>query len=266
MPRNVLPNWPRIILLVLSFLSYLPQLRRILAKRDSSNISLYYILFNLIVATEQFTLGYVYIVSHHHDLRVFVCTPRNVGDWLNLTQLTIVWLMSLALFAICIFYSLNTRGHKACVLAIYISFLLISLVPLFIDPIDEKDPYSIWFGGIIFGAHFLWINPIITFLGVLAPFFQWRKAVALSTTGLCAQASIFAFVALSWVVRVEYPVMERVSLRIFLNWCRSVGWAAVDNAVFAVSQFVLLCLAKHQKPVDVDSVARPDEEEPLLAS
>ncbi|KAH6873477.1 hypothetical protein B0T10DRAFT_235283, partial [Thelonectria olida] len=244
----------------------LPQLRRVLAKGDSSNISLYYLLFNLISATEQFSLGFFYIVSHYDDSRIFVSTPRNVGDWLNLTQLTMVWIMFLALFATCIFFSPDTRGHKACVLAIYISFLLISIVPLIIDPVNAEVPYSGWFSGIVFGAHFLWVGPIVTFLGVLALVVQWPKAAALSIAGLRAQAFIFAFVALFWIVRVEYPVMERVSLRILQNWYLSVGWVAVDNAVFAVTQFVLLCLAKHPKPKEVDSAARPDEEEPLLAS
>jgi hypothetical protein len=112
----------------------------------------------------------------------------------------------------------------------------------------------------------LFISPIVTFLSILPLIFQWRKAAALSITGLCAQAFIFAFVVLSWIVRVEYPIMERVSLRILQYWYQSVGWVAVDNAVFAVTQFVLLCLAMHQKPEEADSAARPDEEEPLLAS
>lgn len=66
-------------------------------KKDSTDISLYYILFNLISATEQFTLGFYYVVSHSQDTGFFVSDPRNTGDWLNLAQLTVVWLMSLVL-------------------------------------------------------------------------------------------------------------------------------------------------------------------------
>lgn len=85
------------ILCFLTFLSFLPQLRRILAKKDSTGISLYYLLYNLISATEQFTLGFYFVISDSLSREVFVHYPVNTGDWLNMAQLTVVWLMSLVM-------------------------------------------------------------------------------------------------------------------------------------------------------------------------
>jgi hypothetical protein len=87
----------------------------------------------------------------------------------------------------------------------------------------------------------------------------------LSIFGLATQAIIFALVALSWISRVNFPF--ELSLNILKAWYEVVGWAAVDNAIFAVAQFVLLCLAKHQRRGRVgssSSYTRPNEEEPLL--
>jgi len=52
-----------------------------------------YLLFNLIVATEQVTLGLHLIVIDYVDVMPgIVHNPRALGDWLNLSQLVVVWL------------------------------------------------------------------------------------------------------------------------------------------------------------------------------
>ena len=81
--------------------------------------------------------------------------------------------------------------------------------------------------------------------------------------GLATQAVVFALVALSWTARVRFPAIEGVSLNLLTAWYQLVGWAAVDNAIFAIIQFMLLSLAKHHQRGAVDTFTRPDEE-PLL--
>jgi len=91
-----IPNWLRMtlrsILLMLSFLSFFPQLSLVFLRKDSPGISTYYTLFNLICATEQFTLGFFLVVNNINSPDVFVHDPVNTGDWLNLAQLIVVWI------------------------------------------------------------------------------------------------------------------------------------------------------------------------------
>lgn len=158
-------------------------------------------------------------------------------------------------------------------IALYALFLLVSLVPVTWQIItgdlamDRSD-----FGWIFGGLHIMMIGPIVTILGLCTLFAQMRHMAhggALSIVGLAAQAFIFFVVALSWLVRVYFPVpieFDRINLRFLLDWYRFMGWAAVDNVVFAFVQFVLLCLATKgsRRARRVDETLSPGEQEPLL--
>jgi hypothetical protein len=84
------------VLIVLTVLSFNPLLQRLQDLGENTGISLFYLLVNLIVATEQLTIGIVLIayefgadsVSHH---------PPMPGDWLNLVQFAAVWLCHIVL-------------------------------------------------------------------------------------------------------------------------------------------------------------------------
>ncbi|KAJ9299780.1 hypothetical protein DTO271G3_2664 [Paecilomyces variotii] len=94
------PNWLRGILLFLTIASFIPQLHRIQTKKTSTGLSLFYILFNLLSTTEQFTLGFFITVNargESRDLHFFAHNPRTLGDWLNLAQLSVDWVMFLLL-------------------------------------------------------------------------------------------------------------------------------------------------------------------------
>lgn len=80
------------VLLVLSFASFLPQLQLLWLRRDSLGINLYYALFNLIVATELFTID-LSILTSVDGGEIFVHSPATTGDWLNLAQFATVWVM-----------------------------------------------------------------------------------------------------------------------------------------------------------------------------
>lgn len=77
---------------MLSLASFLPQLQRLWLRRDSSGISLAYVLFNLMVATELFTIDLAILTSVDGG-DIFVHSPASVGDWLNLAQFGTVWVM-----------------------------------------------------------------------------------------------------------------------------------------------------------------------------
>lgn len=152
--------------------------------------------------------------------------------------------------------------------ALYTSFLLISIIPLFIDillPTQNAEDER-WSTAIFHYIHTTLINPLVTFGGIASLYFQYSKAGAdtLSEVGLASQAVVFAFVAISWIGKVRFwpdNTGER-ALRDFpfKTWYELVGWAAVDNAVFAMVQGVLYVLRRGQK----GSGGLGGEAEPLL--
>ena len=81
-----------------TILSFVPQIRLLLLRRDSWGLSLYYVLFNLVVSTELFTMAFFFVVNVNvSDARlgseVFACRPANTGDWINLAQIAAVWVL-----------------------------------------------------------------------------------------------------------------------------------------------------------------------------
>jgi hypothetical protein len=157
----------------------------------------------------------------------------------------------------------------------YIGFLFISLVPCLYDVIDRlvdpvDDPYHKWAEGFFMTPHVSWIHPITTVLGIRAFFVQAREIrsasnsglQALSMTGLAVQAGVFTLVAISWTMRIPYPD-DFVDLPFWLMafyWYAMIGWAAVDNAVFAAVQCRLFLLARRRTLHPVTD----GEVEPLL--
>lgn len=88
---SVLPNGYRAILLALSVASFLPQFRRILSRQDCTGLSPIYLLFNLIAATQPFTLSLHLVVNHRDYDDSLIQSPPTLGNWLNLAQLAAVW-------------------------------------------------------------------------------------------------------------------------------------------------------------------------------
>lgn len=92
----------RSALLLLSFVSFLPQLWLLYMRKDSAGLSLYYLLFNLIVATELFTLSFLFVVNYAREEKgkpnMFVHDPPDVGDTINLVQFSLVWVLWLVMY------------------------------------------------------------------------------------------------------------------------------------------------------------------------
>lgn len=89
------------VLLALSLLSFLPQLREFWLRRNASGISPYYVLFHLIGATELFAVAFFYIINSAAQSPpasdVFAHKPPRLGDYLNLVQLALVWMLWLVM-------------------------------------------------------------------------------------------------------------------------------------------------------------------------
>ncbi|RAH46321.1 uncharacterized protein BO95DRAFT_452683 [Aspergillus brunneoviolaceus CBS 621.78] len=85
------PNLLRVVLLGLEITVSLPQLWRIWAQKMSTGLSLPYVFFNLLSATERFTVGFLTAVNSTiagaDPPGFFAHNPRTIGDCLNLVQL-----------------------------------------------------------------------------------------------------------------------------------------------------------------------------------
>lgn len=169
------------------------------------------------------------------------------------------------------------------VCTIYLAFLLISVVPIFVD-VATNDPYHDqyhkWATGFFGGGHLLYVNPVVDILGLAALYAQvrliWRRPPgsgpgALSTVGLGVQALAFAVLALVWLWRLVFPWEEwRGSWPgEAAVWFTLVGFVPFDYAVFAVVQLVLLRILRRRMVHhgDILPVGAPvDETAPLLGS
>lgn len=134
----------------------------------------------------------------------------------------------------------------------------------FVSPGEHNG--HMWFIAVFTYVHMTIFNPIVTIMSIRSLFLQIPQAAALSIFGLASQALVFALVALSWTARVSFPAIpiDRISWYVLSTWYQLVGWAAVDNAVFAMVQFVLFYMAKRRRKGQSCNPIRP-EEEPLLA-
>lgn len=111
----------------------------------------------------------------------------------------------------------------------------------------ERENDSDWFRAIFFGVHSMFINPVVTIGSFSSLFIQIPTAAALDIWGMASQAVVFAAVAVSWVYRVEFPTVDgQWTLHLLNTWYQLVGWAAVDNAVYAIVQFILFCVVRRR--------------------
>ncbi|PYH39132.1 uncharacterized protein BO87DRAFT_297743 [Aspergillus neoniger CBS 115656] len=271
---TLLPSWFRILLLGLSIYSYIPQLQLLWTTKNSSSLSLCYLLFNLICATEQFLLAFICISNP--DPNVFVEDRGSLRDWLNLIQITVVWLLS----GLTSYPSTSSFRQKLYAALWYIIFLLIAVLPALCvaatPDLNKEDPS--WAHELLFvmmsSVHVIFVSPVTTILAFGALFCQTpklRKGVpsprALSLRGLALQTGVFSVLALTWPFRIIYlgPEWDILSSWFALfNWYMLVGWVAVDSAVIALVQGILLWLAyRNRKYWRFDE---GDETEPLLAN
>ncbi|KAF0320358.1 hypothetical protein GQ607_012454 [Colletotrichum asianum] len=250
MVPNIFPNWARIALSIATIASCLPQYHRILEQGHCDGLSLYYVLFNLISATEQLTLGFLLNINDTGRLRgdAFVNDPATAGHWLNFVQLVVVWLCSLVLVGI-----------------IYVVFILISPVPAVFDAIspDSRSEPRNWGRDLFVMGHYLILLPVSSILVLASAVPQAREIQrqsspgAISVPGLATQAVVFAVLAISWMIRVRYPPYSPS----YNGWYRLVGWPVVNNGLFSIVQGILLWITQTRSTPDHEDT----ETQPLLS-
>ncbi|KNG81822.1 hypothetical protein ANOM_010266 [Aspergillus nomiae NRRL 13137] len=273
MSLDIIPNWLRIILLISSVASFLPQLQRIWYTKQFTGLSLSYVLCNLMSATEQFTLLFFLLVNKTEDADVI---QKTTGDWINLAQLAALLISTT--FSLGLYYpsDQHSRERKISSSIMYTMLLLVSIVPVVADAIDYyllsagEDAAYRDFGLDIFGGyHFGYIHPAMTLVGIYAWFPQNHELRSraqlhsLSQTGLAVQAVIFAFVAISWTMRMNLYDSNLPDLPFWATipeWFIYVWWAAVDNILFALVQTSLYLKIRRHEQFSTDQ-----ETQPLLA-
>lgn len=148
----------------------------------------------------------------------------------------------------------------------YLSFLAISLVPAiglaFITPEDREWPSALLIGTLLF-----LVGPIVQILGIAAfraqlHEFRSRGSVgSLSIKGLVLQAVVFFLVGISFIFRLRLP-SEMIDEHFIVNlqeWYWTVGWATINNLVFAFAQGMLAWIVSRH------GVGHDSEREALLA-
>jgi hypothetical protein len=184
-------------------------------------------------------------------------------------------------FFLCLYFKPISRLRKALIIAIYVFFLIISLMPLIIDattdvfcppqepncPEYDRDPIVLFEGYHVFA-----LVPVIGIPLILGLYKQARaSSLNLSLPGLKLQAVIFMLSAGSWVLRLSFPwkaylgqPQGRVPIYLVIPaWWRMIGFVAVDDAIFALGQGSLLWLAlRREKRL----AASDPERRPLLGS
>lgn len=139
---------------------------------------------------------------------------------------------------------------KGTMIVVYASFLSISFVPVLFEarlPPTDSDPYHDrrWVSAIFANTHMFLIHPVVTVVACAAFFPQLHQVryrldpSTLSVDGLAVQAAVFFAVAMCWPLRMSIPFGVR-----WFDWYSLVGWATVDNGVFAFAQAVLYCFAR----------------------
>jgi hypothetical protein len=94
---------------VFSTASFIPQIRNLREQRHGRRISLTYVLFNLILATQQLTVYLLYFILREAGYDGIAHEAPTFGDWLDLIQFGIVWLCHSVLYG-------NPSVQSSCVI------------------------------------------------------------------------------------------------------------------------------------------------------
>lgn len=162
------------------------------------------------------------------------------------------------------------------ILTIHALFTLTSLMPVVVEaylPFKSSSPYldRQRLAAYIATLHHSYLTPLITILSFVSLFPQARETLSrsspgsLSTRGLAIQAAVFALVAVYWPFRIQTTrdVWPPRSWGDLVTWYQLVGWAVVDNCIFAFVQGILFWIAVCRSG-GIPEVAKSGEMAPLL--
>ncbi|CAG8151689.1 unnamed protein product [Penicillium salamii] len=262
--------------LIVTFLvlaSFIPQVRHAWLRKEGGRVSLNYLQLNLICSTESLFLAFFFTVNTDEDVPFWAHAPRIALDWVNLAQFVGIWIL-FNFLAI-------SRTRKAKRIALYVLFLIISLVPLMIDAttdlfcpsgevdctVTRRDPIEF-----LMALHAGILQPVTHALMVLSFYEQARqRTLDLSATGLKLQSSIFFVSAILWTFRLHIPweiIGTETPLTSFYTrciiWFQYVKFSAGADIIFAIGQCILLRLILRKSHFEATHTAT--ERQPLLES
>jgi uncharacterized membrane protein len=125
----------------------------------------------------------------------------------------------------------------------YLSFLAISLIPAVGQALIPREEREIITALFLCTLLFM-VGPVVQLLGIAAMRAQAREtrsrgsADALSVQSLVIQAVVFLLVGSSFASRLKLPA-EALNEHFIVNvreWYWLVGWATINNVIFALAQ------------------------------
>ncbi|EED12094.1 conserved hypothetical protein [Talaromyces stipitatus ATCC 10500] len=270
-PSNLLS----VSLIVVTIISYIPQYQCLLTVGSSAGISIASILTMTLVAQVQMaTMYYLFKSAPLMEYGVPISTPPSTRDWLNLSQILIQWICSLFLFALIIYLPTSTTrpGPASSVLSkkVAVSLWILHVLSFILSVVAGGRPQDVAFN-IIRNINATVINPLFTLMAVVAFFYQVRVMPsaghpnALSNWTLGLHFFTFLLLAISWPFRLILPPnMWQLGSKpaILLEWYPWVGWACVNNAIFAIDQGMILLYSGR---IGFDGTIKfTDERRPLI--
>ncbi|KAF2236378.1 hypothetical protein EV356DRAFT_565530 [Viridothelium virens] len=265
-----------LLLIVVTFVSYIPQYYRLLTFGSSTGLSVAGLLTTTLVAQVQVaTMYYLFKSAPLMEYGVPIATPPSTRDWLNLSQILTQWICSLLLLALAICIPASTIRPAPDVLSKKVAVLLWILhVLLFILSVVARGrPQDVFFN-IIRNVNAAIINPLFTLLTAVSFFFQARvkppagQPNVLSKWTLGLHFFTFLLLAISWPFRMILPPnMWKLGSKpaILLEWYPWVGWTCVNNAILAIGQGSMLLLYLNRAEPDGKN-RFTDERRSLLGS
>ncbi|KAF7853619.1 uncharacterized protein EAF02_011924 [Botrytis sinoallii] len=242
-------NYLSLLLVVATFISYIPQYQRMLTLSSSAGLSIASVLIITLMNQVQ-TVTMYYLFKTAPDMRygIPIATPPSIRDWLNLSQILVQWSCSLFLFALVIYLPSPTISPTAKRVAVGL-WIFHGLFSIFYIVVGGR-PEDIVFN-INRNLHVSIVNPLFIFLAVVAFYLQARiippvnKPGAYSEWTLGTQLFIFMLLAVSWPFRLILPLnMWELGPQaaIFLGWYPWVGWACINTTILTFDRGILLLL------------------------
>lgn len=152
-----------------------------------------------------------------------------------------------------------------------VSLLILHVLLFILSVAAEGRPEDVVFN-IIRNINAAVINPLFALMTIVAFFYQARvvpsagQPNALSNRTLGLHFFTFLLLAISWPFRLILPPnMWQLGSKpaILLEWYPWVGWACVNNAIFAIGQGMILLL--YSGRMGFDGTSRfTDERRPLI--
>ncbi|WPB02614.1 uncharacterized protein RHO25_007250 [Cercospora beticola] len=241
-----------------SAISFGPQLTLLWISNSSAGLSPLCTLFNLVLATEQLTLGLQGILIEPHSF-LHEQLKAGLDDWLNVVQLTTVWICHVFLFALVLWLPPISTKQKLALSTAYLVYITFSLAFVAYETTLQEDDGSDWGRALFSGVHLIFVNLVVNALAVLGLLTQIRATRSVvgprnvSVFGLAVQAVVFLVVGISWIFRLRIPrgsfdvepglPQHSLSIKLIV-WYQTVGWATVGNLIFALIQGILFVVIR----------------------